>query len=108
MEPLVNQQGRTVCTYNLPERKAVKFVKRSVHFMHKYQAWALDEWAFEKLKDLGIEVFEITDAESGVTFSTTLLNWEQNKGRFDYGYNPQVYLYIKHWSRSDDAQLTLW
>lgn len=103
-EKLVNSSGNTVCLYNESKGIAWKTVQGSIHLMRMYNAWALDSWAFDKLIELGITEFRIKDTETNIVYITSMKNWQNHKGEFDWGYNPQTYLPLNKWSIEDPKQ----
>ena len=71
----------------------------SRHFLRKPPAIAFDVASLEQAKAAGAEVVKVTDKETGITYTATILHIFAKGKKFNRGYGEQIYLTMNGWSR---------
>jgi hypothetical protein len=78
------------------------FYKRfagSKHMLRKPPAIAFDVSSLEQAKAAGAEVVKVTDKETGITYTATILHIFAKGKKFNRGYGEQIYLAMNGWTR---------
>lgn len=100
--PVRSASGRVVGTVS--RRVLRKRVRAGEHFLHAPPAIAWDVRALLDARHLGATTTEVTDTDSGRTYSAALpLFW--SKGiRLDRGHGEQLALPLPYWTVSSDGE----
>jgi hypothetical protein len=75
-----------------------KTVSGSIHRLRKPLAWALDVGDVCEAERQRVDRIEIYDRETGITYNSTLENFQAHALKVDRGYGRQLALEVRHWS----------
>lgn len=78
--------------------KFIKRLKGSRHMLRDPKGWGLDVESLADARDLGAEVVEIHDTETGTIHSASIGRILDKGFRFNRGYGPQICLPLKFWT----------
>ena len=78
----------------------------SRHFLRKPPAIAFDVSSLEQAKAAGAEVVKVTDKETGITYTATMLHIFAKGKKFNRGYGEQIYLAMSGWTRRGKGIVT--
>jgi hypothetical protein len=84
-----------------------KRVKASIHFLRQPPSIAFDVTSLQSAVEVGAELVEVLDTESGRIYRASISNVWANGRRFDRGFGQQIFLVLSRWSvggRPPDAK----
>lgn len=84
--------------------RLVRTVRGSVHQLRRPPAWSFERNILEQAHTAGARVVEVTDTETGVTYSTSLATLWQKGIRLQRGHGEQIALPLNLWHREDPKQ----
>ena len=77
---------------------ATKTVRRSVHFLRRPEAIALDKVALAQAAELGVCYLRVFEQDAGLVYTTPITNFQEHVFELDRGFGLQVGLPLSWWT----------